>query len=179
MSVEVKRYHPALIALHWLLAIAILGMYALGSFVLDEMENSEPGKSGLLSLHLIVGITILALTVIRLVVRVRTPRPAPLVTGKPLADKLGVGVQHLMYTLTVLIVLSGLALAFSADLFSILYGHVGSLPKDFEDFTAHDVHGLLANGLMAVLALHVAGALQHQFVLKDGIFSRISLFSKD
>lgn len=48
MSTEIKRYHPVLISLHWLLAAAILGMYVFGSFVLDDMENSAPGKVGLL-----------------------------------------------------------------------------------------------------------------------------------
>lgn len=178
MSVAPKRYHPALISLHWLLAIAIIGMYAFGSFVLDEMENAAPGKADLLSLHLIGGIVILVLTVVRLIVRVSKPRPAP-VAGSRGAQMVATGIQHLSYTLTVLIVFSGIALAFSADLFAILFQHVGSLPKDFEDYTAHDVHGLLANGLMVVVGLHVAGALQHQFLLKDGIMARLSPFAKD
>lgn len=178
MSTEIKRYHPVLISLHWLLAVAILGMYVFGSFVLDDMENSAPGKAGLLSLHLIVGVAILALTVVRLIVRVRTPRPAPM-PGSRGAQKVATGLQHLMYTLTVLIVLSGLALAFAAHLFAILYGHSGTLPKDFEDFTAHDVHGWLVDGLLVVVALHVAAALQHQFILKDNIMSRIALLAKD
>jgi cytochrome b561 len=178
MSSEVKRYHPALIALHWLLAVAILGMYAFGSFVLDDMRNTEPGKPGLLSLHLIIGVAILLLTVVRLIVRVRKPRPAP-VPGSRGAQKVATGLQHLMYTLTVLIVVSGLVLAFSAHLFAILYGHSGTLPKDFEDFTSHDIHGWLVNGLLVVVALHVAAALQHQFLLKDNIMSRMSLFARD
>ena len=95
------------------------------------------------------------------------------------ADLVATGLQHLMYTLTVLIVVSGLVLAFSAHLFTILYGHTGTLPKDFEDFTSHDIHGWLVNGLLVVVGLHVAAALQHQFILKDSIMSRISLFARD
>jgi len=178
MSSEVKRYHPVLITLHWLLAVAILGMYAFGSFVLDDMHNSAPGKPGLLSLHLIVGVAILVLTVVRLIVRVRTPRPDP-VPGSRSAQKAATALQHSMYTLTVLIVVSGLTLALSAHLFSILYGHSGTLPKDFEDFTSHDIHGWLVNGLLIVVALHVAAALKHQFKLKNNIMSRMSLFAKD
>lgn len=178
MSSEVKRYHPALITLHWLLAVAILGMYVFGSFVLDDMHNTAPDKPTLLSLHLIVGIAILVLTVVRLIVRVRMPRPDP-VPGSRGAQKVATALQHTTYTLTVLIVVSGLVLAFSANLFSILFGHVGTLPKDFEDFTSHDIHGWLVNGLLAVVALHVAAALQHQFILKDNILSRMSLRSRD
>lgn len=178
MSAEVKRYHPALIALHWLLALAIIGMFVFGGFVLDDMENTEPGKAGLLSLHLIGGIIILALTVVRLVVRIIAPRPAP-VPGSRGAQKVATGIQHLTYTLTVLIVVSGLMLAFKADLFAILFSHTGSLPKDFEDYSAHEAHGYLADALMAVVALHVAGALKHQLVLKNNIMSRITFLSKD
>jgi cytochrome b561 len=147
--------------------------------VLDEMKSTDPQKAGLTILHIVTGIAILALTVVRLIVRASAPRPAPVVTGKPLADKLATGVHHLLYTLTVLVVLAGLALAFSANLFSILFFHSGTLPKDYEAIVAHDVHGLLANGLMAVIALHVAAALHHQFILKDNILSRMSLLHKD
>src|SRR5512135_2071606 len=48
MSVEVKRYHPALITLHWLLAVAILLAVGFGSFVLDGMANDNIHKPGLL-----------------------------------------------------------------------------------------------------------------------------------
>ena len=178
MSFEVKRYHPALITLHWLLAIAILGMYVFGSFVLDDMDNTDLSLPGLLSLHLIIGVAILVLTVVRLTIRVRMPRP-DLVPGSRGAQKVATALQHSMYTLTVLIVLSGLALAYFAHLFGVLYGHTGTLPKDFDDFTSHDIHGWLADGLMVVVGLHVAAALQHQFLLKDGIMSRMSLFVKN
>lgn len=172
---EVKRYHPALISLHWLLAVAILGMFVLGFFVLDEMKSTDLQKPGWSIVHIIAGLAILVLTIVRLMVRIRTPKPAPIVTGKPLADKLATAVHHLLYTLTVLTVLAGLTLAFSADLFAILFSHSGTLPKDYEDYVAHDIHGLLANGLMAVIALHVAAALHHQFMLKDNIMARMSL----
>lgn len=179
MSVEVKRYHPALIALHWLLALAILLAIGFGGIVLDDMSNDNIHKPGLLRMHVTLGILILAFTFVRLIVRARSAKPAPLATGKPLMDKVAVGIHHLLYTLTVLVALGGLALAYSANLFGILYAQAGSLPKDFEDFAAHDIHGLLAYALLGVALLHVAGALQHQFILKDGIFSRMSLRGKE
>ncbi len=175
MSVEVKRYHPALIALHWLLALAILLAVVFGGFVLDGMENVNTHKPGLLRMHVTLGLLILAFTVVRLVLRANTAKPAPLVSGKPAMDKLAVGIHHLLYTLTAVAALAGVALAYSAGLFGFLYQHTGSLPKDFEDFAAHGVHGLAAYALLGVALLHVAGALQHQFILKDGILARMSL----
>jgi cytochrome b561 len=179
MSVEVKRYNPVLVVLHWLLAVAILLAIGVGSLVLDPMSNDNIHKPDLLRMHVTLGMLILAFTVVRLVVRARSAKPAPLVSGKPLADKLAVAIHHLLYTLTVLVALGGLALAFSADLFGFLYQHTGSLPKDFDDFTAHTIHSLLAFALLGVVMLHAAGAFQHQFILKDGIFSRMSLRGKD
>jgi cytochrome b561 len=178
MSAEVKRYHSALVVLHWLLAAAILLAIGFGSLVLDGMANDNIHKPGLLRMHIVLGILILLFTIVRLVARARTARPAPVVTDKPLLDKLAVGIHHLLYTLTILAALAGLALAYSADLFAVLYQHVGHLPKDFEGYLAHDIHGIIAYTLLGVIAVHVAGALQHQFVLKDGLLSRMSFLSR-
>ncbi len=179
MSTEVTRYHPALVALHWLLALAIVLAFAFGAFILDDMDNANTHKPALLKLHILLGALILAFTVVRLAVRARSAKPAPLASGKPAMDKLAVGIHHLLYTLTVITAVAGLALAYSADLFKVLYRHAGSLPKDFESFTAHGIHGWLAIALLGVAGLHLAGALQHQFILKDGILSRMSLRRKN
>jgi cytochrome b561 len=172
---EVKRYHPSLIVLHWLLAIAIFGAFIMGAFVLDDMKNDVPEKMQLLQMHVIGGISILILTIIRLIVRMKTAKPAPVVTDNPKMDKVGTSVQHALYLLTVLAALSGMALAIKSDLLNVLFKHVGSLPVDFEGFAAHSVHGLMAAGLVLLTLVHVAGALKHQFVLKNGMLSRMSL----
>ncbi len=179
MSTEVKRYHPALIALHWLLAAAVLLAIAFGGFVLDGMANVNVHKPGLLRMHLVLGGLILVFTVLRLVVRTRTPRPAPIVTGNPMADKVASAAQHLMYTLTILVALAGVALAYSANLFAVLYQHTGDLPASFDGLAAHQAHGLLAYTLLGVIALHIAGALKQHFVLKTGALSRISFFARN
>lgn len=179
MSAEVKRYHPLLISLHWLLAIAILLAIVLGGLVLDDMASDNIHKPGLLRMHLTLGSLILLFTVVRLAVRAGTAKPAPLDADNPLARKITIGTQHLMYTLTVLGALSGLMLAFKADLFAVLYSNVRALPKSFEDYAAHGAHGVLVYALLGVVGLHLAAALKHQFVLKDNIFSRISLIKKD
>lgn len=176
---EVKRYHPALIALHWLLAVAILAALALGMFVLDEMESTNPAKMGLLKVHVIGGITILLLTIVRAIVRIRTPNPPPFVSDNRKMDKLASGIHHLLYVLVILVAAAGMAFAFSSDLPGILFGHSGKpLPKDFEDYAAHEVHGLVSNVLLLAIVVHVAGALKHKFIMKDDLFSRMS-FRKD
>ncbi len=179
MSKEVRRYHPALIALHWLLGVAVLLAIGFGALVLDGMANVNVHKPGLLRMHLTLGGLILLFTILRLVVRARTARPAPVATASPLADKVAIGAQHLMYALTIFVAVAGMALAYSANLFAVLYQNAGSLPESFEGFGAHTAHGVLAYVLLGVIVLHLAGAFKQHFILKNGILSRMSFFARN
>lgn len=172
---EVKRYHPVLVVLHWLLAIAIAGAFIMGAFVLGGIKNDVPEKLQLLQMHVLGGASILILTLLRLIVRIKTAKPAPIVTDNAKMDKVGTSVQHALYLVTVLAALSGMALAIKSDLLNVLFRQVGSLPADFESYAAHGVHGLMAAMLIGLMLVHVGGALKHQFLLKNGIFARMSL----
>lgn len=172
---KIKRYNTTMVVLHWVLAISILGAIVLGAVVLDEMDSGHPQKILLLKLHIIVGIGILLFTLVLLFVRFRTLQPAPVVSNNKLMDKLAPGVHYLLYLLTILTVLAGLALAISANLPSVLLNHIGELPKNYDDYLAHEVHDVFANLLLYTIVLHTAAALYHQFILKDGLLSRMSL----
>jgi cytochrome b561 len=87
------RYHPVLVALHWLLAVAIVLALAMGTFSLKEIPNSAPEKLFALRGHMIAGMAILALMLVRLGVRLWLPRPAPATTGNQLLDHLAVAVN--------------------------------------------------------------------------------------
>lgn len=172
---ELKRYSTTMIILHWILAIFILGAVFMGAFVLDEMESTNPQKISLLLTHMIVGVGILFLTLVRLIVRIKTPLPAPVEGKNKWMNKLATGLHHLLYLLTITTALAGMTLALSAKLNEIVFQHIGTLPVDFEDFIAHEIHGIFAQLLLLTILLHVAAALYHQFILKDGLMSRMSL----
>ncbi len=172
---ELKRYSTTMVLLHWLLAIFILGAIFMGAVVLDGMESTHPRKILLLQLHMAVGMGILLFTVLRLLLRLRTAQPSPLKTQNKWMDRAATGVHYLLYLLTILTALAGFTLALSARLNEVVFQHIGTLPKDFEDFLAHEMHGIFANLLLLTILLHVAAALYHQFILKDGLFSRMSL----
>lgn len=172
---EIKRYSTTMVVLHWVLAIFILGAIFMGSVVLDEMDSDHPQKILLLKLHVIVGIGILLFTLLRLIVRLRTLQPAPLASKNKWMDRPATAVHYLLYLLTILTVLAGLALAISADLPAVLLNHIGELPKDYDDYLVHEVHGVFANLLLYTIALHAVAALYHQYILKDGLLSRMSL----
>src|SRR5262249_22366543 len=85
---QIPRYHPLLVALHWVLAVLIIAELAVGFFGLAATRSSEPEKIGILRLHMMGGVLILALRVFRFIVRMRTSRPPAATTGYPLLDRI-------------------------------------------------------------------------------------------
>jgi cytochrome b561 len=75
------KYHPALVALHWLLAALIVFSLAMGFFALAKTPNSSPDKLFALRGHMAFGVAILILMLGRFAVRLGTRRPPPVTTG--------------------------------------------------------------------------------------------------
>jgi cytochrome b561 len=169
-----KKYHPLLVALHWLL-IPLLGLaLIMGDEVLSHTANDAPEKIGLLKSHMIMGGTILVLMLVRFFTRIFSKHPAHIDTGKPLMDKLAVVAHGALYWLVFFMAASGIALAIQTGLPDIIFNGSGAaLPADFHDFTPRLVHGLLSKVLLIMIVLHVLAAFYHQLILKDSIFSRI------
>ncbi len=167
------RYHPALVALHWVVALLIFLMLAVGKLVLLMMPNTA-AKVMPLTIHVVLGITILALLVIRFIVRVTTKRPSPADAGYPLLNKIGVATHYLLYLAAFGMVLSGLGMAQMSNLFQILFGNAGlPLPGDFWVYPPRVGHGVTATVLMLLIALHLGAALYHQFIRKDNLLARM------
>lgn len=169
------RYHPLLVALHWIMAVAILVALGMGTFVLSEIPNDAPLKIDGLGDHMIAGLVILTLLIIRLAVRVFTKKPQPATTGNPLLDKLGRLIHYAFYLVVFLMAFSGIGIAVSAGLPDIVFfGSNAPLPETFAIYPPRIGHGILAKVLMALIALHVSAAIYHQFVRKDGLLSRMA-----
>ena len=169
------RYHPALVALHWLLAVLLIATLALGSFALKTVPNSAPDKILALQGHLVAGGLILLLTLARLVVRWRTAHPAPASTGNALLDRLAPLTHWGLYGLVLLMAGSGVAMSVAVGLPGIVFGGLGSLPVNFDALPPRAVHGVVAKLLMLAIGLHIAAALYHQFVRRDRLIARMGL----
>lgn len=169
-----KRYHPALVALHWIVAVMILMALFLGGPGLANIDNADPGKVTALGGHMIWGIVVGALMLIRLLVRVKSQHPPAADAGNAALNS-GAKVSHwAMYVLVFAMVGSGLGIAFSANLFEIAFGGTGlSLPADFSGISARVAHGVIASLITALIALHLLGWAYHQFIRKDGLISRM------
>ena len=168
------RYHPALVALHWLIAVMILMGLFFGKAVLVSMDNADPTKAEGLGGHMTIGIIVGVLLVVRLIVRIASEKPPHAATGNARLDRIGAATHWVLYALVALMVLSGLGTAFAGDLFPIVFGGSGDpIPETLTDLAPRIAHGLVSNLLIVLLLLHVAAALYHQFVLRDGLFRRI------
>lgn len=168
------RYHPALVALHWLLAIALLFSLGTGMLVLEEIPNSAPEKVDALRIHMIAGVVILLLMLVRLGLRLGTNRPAPATTGKPSLDRLAQITHWGFYVLVLLMAATGIATSVLAGLPDIVFGGSGDpLPESFSMFWTRTVHGAVAGLLLAVIIVHAGAALYHQFLRHDNLLSRM------
>lgn len=169
-------YTPLAKGLHWLMAVLILGLLALG-IVMTEMPLS-PEKLTLYAWHKWAGVTVFLLVWLRLAWRL-THRPPPLPAAMPpQVQRLAHAGHTLLYSLMLLIPLTGWLMS-SAKGFQTVWFGVLPLPdlvgrdRDLGDLL-QQVHKGLNVLLMATLAGHVLAALWHQFVRKDGLLRRMA-----
>lgn len=168
------RYHPTLVILHWLLAAMIIIGLIMGGFVLSETPNSDPGKIFALRMHMGMGILIGILMLVRLVYRIRKPRPPEADIGNDLLNKMAGWAHWALYLFVFLMVGSGIGISVLAGLPPIVFGGSGDpLPADFWDFPPRIAHGYIATALGLLIAGHVLASLYHHFVRKDGLLNRM------
>jgi cytochrome b561 len=147
-------YSGLQIGLHWLIAILIVTAWFTGEGAEEAMDIVEDGGTIGFVPHVAMGLAILALVVVRVLVRLG--RGAPAAPGAPggLSAMAADWGHRLIYLLMIAVPLGGIATFF-------LGLDVG------------EVHGLAANVLMLVVLGHVLMALYHQYVLKDGLLRRM------
>jgi cytochrome b561 len=167
------RYHPALILLHWISALLIFTVFLLGMFILVPMPNN-PAKLVPLWVHMTLGLGILAITVARYIIRLRTLKPLrkvknPLAKKKPLIVTMAEPVQLLLYLFTFLMSLSGAGLALQAG----LWADASAIPADFYAFPLRTIHGTLSTALFVLVVLHLLTWVYYQFLRGENALSWI------
>jgi cytochrome b561 len=178
------RYGTVAMTLHWLIAIAIVMLLIVGKYM-HGLPDTDPNKFNLYQMHKSFGITVLALTVVRIVWRLMHPVPA-LPAGMPAWQRWGAHLSHFgLYALMLAIPLSGWALASSSPwgIPTLLFGAVElpNLPVAADEDTHElfeETHELLGNLMIVLLILHVAAALKHHFVDRDTVLRRMLPFTK-
>ena len=185
MSAIIERYSKLAIIFHWLIALLIIGNLALG--FLRESFGDENVRF-MINSHKSVGITILGLAIMRLLWRI-THRPPTLPTTYQRWEKIASHAVHwLLYALIFALPITGWlqdsAWKKATEIKMYWFGlfewpRIGWImemePAAKETF--HDVigqrHEMLGWTLIALLVLHIGGALKHQFLDKEPELQRM------
>ncbi|WP_150290589.1 cytochrome b/b6 domain-containing protein [Sphingobium estronivorans] len=167
-----QRYSRIAIFLHWAIAALLAFQIAVGW----ALEDLGARGFALFQWHKSIGITILLLTLARIVVRYWKPRPAPVEGGWQ--GMLVKAVHAGLYGFMLGAPLTGWALVSTAKVKvpTLIFGVVPlphlPLPMSAND-PAFAAHSVLAWIGIALFALHVAGALRHHFLMHDGLLWRM------
>ena len=173
------RYTAPAIAFHWLLAVLIIASFAFGLYMV-ELPFS-PGRIKQYNWHKWAGITILALSALRLLWRLSHPPPAPGIPMPLWQLRASQATHGLMYGLFFAAPLAGWAYSSAAG-FPVVYFSQLALP----DLVSRDadlaailkfVHRVLTYSLAALVGLHVLAALKHHFLERNRLLDRINPFA--
>lgn len=172
------RWSLSLRALHWLMAALILALIGVG-WVMTHIRADLGTIFELYQWHKSWGVVVALLLVLRLAARGLSPALPPLEHSG--FERRAARVAHLaFYVLMAALPISGWLMAASSplalptrpfELFT-LPAPVGPDEALFERLQL--LHEVLAYGLLALIALHIAASLKHQLVDRDGIFRRIT-----
>jgi cytochrome b561/polyisoprenoid-binding protein YceI len=170
-------------ALHWLIALLIIGMLAVG-WIMNSLPNGTE-KFALFQWHKSFGITVLLLSLARLAWRLTHPAP-PLPLDMPGWERFAARATHvLFYILIITMPLLGWVMvsASKMGLPTILFGlipwpHLPVIPelpnKEHIGHIASVGHNFLAYTIAGLLVLHVGAALKHHFIEGDDILTRMA-----
>jgi cytochrome b561 len=172
---NMQRYTGTAMLLHWLIAVLIIGLFALGIYMADLPLS--PQKLKFYSYHKWAGITVFALALLRIVWRL-THQPPPAPAGQsPLLQLVAHSGHLLLYVLIVAAPVTGWLMS-SASGFTTVWFGVLPLPdlidknKELAD-TLKLVHRYLNYSFIAVVTGHILAAFKHQWLDRDGTLNRM------
>ncbi len=179
------RYGSVSITLHWLIAFLVI-VNLIGGLYMGTLPRGDASKALIIMLHKSTGLTILILSVLRLIWRLMNPwQPLPQDVS-PALRAAARATHVLFYVLIIGIPLSGWAMVSSSmrnapivwyGLFEWpKIGFLAALPPDQKKTWGHnfgETHELLAYFAIALIALHVGAALYHHYIRRDGVLRRM------
>jgi cytochrome b561 len=170
-----QHFSPLARLLHWTMAPLILAMVFIGVTMVATVSRVH---LTLIAIHRPLGIALLVLVVLRLAVRVVRGSP-PLPEDMPRPQRLAAKLSHLvLYALMAAMPLIGWAMLSAAGVPVTMFGalHLPAIvPQDVRLYALlRALHTGLALALFAVVLLHIAAALFHGLIRRDGVFASMA-----
>lgn len=163
-------------SLHWLIALAAIGLFGLGLYMV-ELTYYDPAYKTLPHLHKSIGILVAVLMVMRLLWRLVSIIPGPVPGGKAWEHKAASLVHFVLYALPFALFISGYLIS-TADGRSIFVFDLFEVPalfpplKGMEDI-AGLIHEIIAWSLAGLVVLHAVAAFKHHWLDKDRTLLRM------
>ena len=165
-----EKYHISIRILHWLMAIIIIALLAVGFYMTNGLSKEAPYRMTIYNLHKSLGVTILTLIALRIFFRLSRPIPLLPDSMPKVIQKLAHSTHFLLYLLMILMPLSGYLMSnsygFPVYLFGLKMPILVERNMDMAQFFA-EAHGYLGFILVGVLVLHIAGVIKHRFFDKN------------
>lgn len=181
------RYTWVAMVLHWTIAAAVLALLATGLWMVDAIKVPETQATAFQTyqLHKSLGLTVLVLSLARLAWRLWNPPPPLPEHMGPLSRFAAHGAHVLFYALMIGMPLTGWAMVSASPLGlpTIVFGwfewpHIAWLEavpdKAAVEEQLKQVHATAGLIMLGLVGLHVAAALKHQFVDRDGLLARMT-----
>lgn len=167
--------------LHWLTAIFVLALVILGLWMTERAGANlwDALTNTLYAWHKLIGFVLLWVVVLRSVIKLRSTRPPYPASVSPGLIKLSGIVHGVLYLLLLVVPLLGWAAISAYPALITVGGYdlpaMPGIPKDQAlAKQLFEIHGNLALALVGLALAHIAAALFHLIIKKDGVFQRIS-----
>jgi cytochrome b561 len=179
-----SSYSRAAITLHWLIALLIIGNFVGGQLMGDLLESSNAAQRQLgftiAQLHISTGLSVLTLTLLRLLIRLVSP-PPPLPSHMTGFERLLSRATHwAFYALMIMLPVTGWAMISASPMrvpivwFGLFqWPFLPVVPSNEGAMAASEAHEILAWTGVALLVLHIAAALKHQYFDRDDVLARM------
>jgi cytochrome b561 len=161
--------------LHWLMALIIITLLAVGIYMADLPRDTQEQKEyafQFFAMHKSFGVLALLLVVVRLLWLRLSPAPALPAAFDARERKIVKALQGLLYVLMILVPLSGYLMS-NAGGYPINFFGLGELPaligksKELGGI-AHEAHELMGFAILLLMVVHAAGAVKHRLKDKGG-----------
>lgn len=171
-----QRYTYTAMLFHWLVAVLVVAAFTLG-LVMTDIPGLTPTKLRYFSWHKWIGVTVLMLAVLRVLWRLFHPSPAYPDTMARWQQSAANGLHILLYLLIFAVPLSGYFYSLASGV-PVVYLGLIELPVLIDANPGlkpvlKGVHYWLNMLLAGSVGVHVAAALKHQFVDRDGVLRRM------
>lgn len=171
-----ERYGLVAVALHWLVAIVVLGLFILGLWMV-ELTYYDPWYKRAPELHKGIGVLLLLPLALRLAWRLVSPPPGPEPRQSAFERRAARIAHALLYLLLLAVISTGYLISTAdgrpIDVFGWLSvpATITWLPNQAD--LAGEIHLVLAIGLIGLATLHAAAALKHHFIDRDATLLRM------